>query len=110
MNARSNLPLLDVQSLADARGLAIDAAGIKSLRYPIALLSGGRSISTVATFSMSVALDAQARGTHMSRFVELLEAQDLPLDASRFQQMFQDMLRRLDAASGSLCMRFPFFV
>ena len=110
MNARSNLPLLDIQSLADARGLAIDAAGIKALRYPIALVSGGRPVSTVATFSMSVALGAHARGTHMSRFVELLEAQDLPLDAARFRHMFRDMLARLEAGAGNLSMRFPFFV
>jgi GTP cyclohydrolase IB len=110
MNARSKHPLADIQAQVDSRGLAIDAAGIRALRYPVTLAAAGAPVSTVATFSMSVALEPGTRGTHMSRFIELLEAQDRPLDVRGFMRMFARMLDRLGATSGNLAMRFPYFV
>src|SRR5688572_6892353 len=111
MNAALRLPLLpDIQSRADDRALAIEAVGIRRLRHPVTIRAGGIGQATIATFSMSVALPAPARGTHMSRFVELLEARTALLDTAGFRSLVSEMLSRLGAASGTIEMRFPLFL
>ncbi|MES2935906.1 MAG: GTP cyclohydrolase FolE2 [Pseudomonadota bacterium] len=110
MNAPERLMLPDVQAQEDLRNLRIDNVGIKGVRYPIAIRSAAMVWHTSATFSMSVGLSAAAKGTHMSRFIELLEAQPDALDHAGFMRMAADMLTRLDAHSGTIEMRFPYFV
>ena len=109
MNAPEKVPF-DVQSSADARGLRIDAVGIKGLRYPVTVWVDGEPQPTVATFTMTVALAAAQRGTHMSRFVELLEAQAGAWNAARLRTLTVDMLERLGATSGAIELRFPLFL
>ena len=72
--------------------------------------SGKRLMPTIATLSMTVSLPAVTKGTHMSRFIELLEAQTKVLDQKGFKAIVLDMLQRLDARSGTVEMRFPYFV
>ncbi len=111
MNAAIRLPLLpDIQARADDRALAIDAVGIRRLRHPVTVRAGGSGQATIATFSMSVALPAPARGTHMSRFLELLAAHEGALDPQGFRALVLEMLRRLGAAGGTIEMRFPLFL
>jgi GTP cyclohydrolase FolE2 len=111
MNAPEKLALLpDIQSQADNRDLRIDAVGIKNLRYPITIQVGGRLLPTIATILMTVGLPAATRGTHMSRFIELLEAQTEALNQAGFKMILFDILKRLGARSGSIEMRFPYFV
>ena len=112
MNAPERIALDDVQSRADSRNLAIDAVGVKGLRYPLAIESrwGAEPVPTIGTFSMTVALPPSRKGTHMSRFVELLEAQAQPLTVPRFRRLVARMLERLDASSGQIELRFPYFV
>lgn len=111
MNTREKTSLLpDIQSRPDTRGLPIQAVGIKGLRYPVTVRSDGRDQGTVAGFSMTVGLDPSVKGTHMSRFVELLEARAATLDQDGFRAMLFEMLERLGAASGSIAMRFPYFI
>ena len=111
MNAPDRAAILpDVQSRADRRELRIDAVGIKSVRSPITIRDGLRLVPTVATFSMTVGLPAVTKGTHMSRFIELLEVQTSALDARGFKSLLLDMLARLDARSGMIEMRFPYFI
>jgi GTP cyclohydrolase I len=111
MNTRDqNFHLPDIQSRPDQRELRIDAVGIKGMRYPVTIRSGANEQAIVATFSMTVGLEAQVKGTHMSRFVELLEAYRRPLDQAGFQAMLEEMLERLDARSGAIEMCFPYFV
>ncbi len=102
--------LPDVQSRADSRDLRIDAVGIKSVRSPITIRSGERLLPTIVTFSMTVGLPAVSRGTHMSRFIELLELKTRALDQQGFRSLVLDMLERLDARSGTIEMRFPYFI
>lgn len=102
--------LPDIQSRADDRGLAIDQVGIKSLRYPITLNTPSGPLSTVATFSMTVGLPASAKGTHMSRFVDVLESFSDALDAAGFEALVRTMIERLGAESGAIRMAFPCFV
>jgi len=111
MNAVIKVATLpDVQSRADDRALAIDAVGIRHLRSPVTIRAGRRNIPTVASFTMAVALPATAKGTHMSRFVELLEAQTDALDPQGFRTVVLAMLQRLGASSGEIEMSFPLFL
>jgi GTP cyclohydrolase I len=110
MNAPVRVGLADVQSQVDSRDITIDAVGIKELRYPITILSGGWKVLTIAYLSMAVRLPASVKGTHMSRFIELLEMQEAALDQRAFRAMVKDMLERLDARAGAIEMRFPYFV
>jgi len=109
VNAPQRIGLPDIQGLIDGRNIAIDEVGIKGVRYPVKVLANGEPVATVATFSLTVALPASAKGTHMSRFVELLEAHARPLDEAGFRAMVLDMLERLDARAGVVEMRFPYF-
>ena len=109
MNAPECLPLPDIQSQVDPRNLAIDGAGVKGVRYPFTLKVGAVRIPTIGKWTMTVALPAHVKGTHMSRFIELLDAGIL-LDAESFRALGVQMLGRLGAASGRLEVCFPYFV
>ena len=111
MNAPDRFLLPDVQGSADQRQLAIHKVGVKGLRYPLALLDADGSVQhTVAQVTMSVGLPPEVKGTHMSRFVEILEQRRAPLTVDRLLRMFEDMLLRLDASSGEIELAFPYFI
>ena len=111
MNALERIALLpDIQSQVDNRHLRIDAVGINGVRYPMTIQSGQSVLPTIATLSMTVGLPAVTKGTHMSRFIELLEAKTEALDQKGFKAILLDMLQRLEARSGAIDMRFPYFV
>lgn len=107
MNARV---LPDIQGQTDHRHLAIQRVGIKNLRYPIRIQTAHHTQATIAQFNLSVGLDASLKGTHMSRFIELLEAQTAPIDVHRFTQLMQQMLIKLQANTGTIDMSFPYFI
>jgi GTP cyclohydrolase I len=110
MNAPERIAFLpDIQSLEDSRNLPIDAVGIKGVRYPITIRSANQLLPTVAILSLTVGLFAAAKGTHMSRFVELLEESLEAMDQMRFKVLVVNMLERLDARSGTIEMHFPYF-
>jgi GTP cyclohydrolase IB len=109
VNAPEKIRLPDVQAQADTRELPIEAVGVKGLRYPVTVASGATRVPTVAQFAMTVALPASVKGTHMSRFVELLEAQAAPLDLAGFAGLARAMLARLGAQAGAVEMAFPWF-
>jgi GTP cyclohydrolase FolE2 len=110
MNAPERISLPDIQCQIDHRSIHIDAVGIKDLRYPTTIWTGGGPVPTIATFSMAVGLSAATKGAHMSRFIELLEMQSEPLDQTRFRTMVNQMVERLDVRSGKIEMRFPYFM
>jgi GTP cyclohydrolase I len=110
MNAPEKMPLPDVQSSADARNLAIQSVGIKGLRHPVQVAAADGPQPTVADIDMFVALPATQKGTHMSRFVELLQAWDEPLSVTACARLLQAMLEKLEAAEGRIAVSFPFFV
>ena len=100
----------DTQSLPDARHLPIQRVGIKALRYPMQIVtSGGDVQGTVATFAMYVGLPEQVKGTHMSRFIQLLEEVRVPINSQSFLALEKRMRERLDAATSYLEMSFPYF-
>jgi MptA/FolE2 family GTP cyclohydrolase len=111
MNAPEKIGFLpDIQSERDERDVPIDAVGIKGVRYPMTIQDRERAVPTIATLSMTVGLSAISKGTHMSRFIELLEAQSAAIDQKGFKAIVREMLQRLDAQSGTIEMHFPFFL
>ena len=111
MNAPEKLFLPDIQATPDTRRLAIDEVGVKGIRHPLTVrTASGASLSTVATIDMYVGLPEHVKGTHMSRFLEVLQAQHEPLGFATFRALVATMCERLDATSGSVEMRFPYFI
>jgi GTP cyclohydrolase I len=104
------LRIPDTQSARDERHLAIQRVGVKDLRYPLQLQVAGAVQSTAALWSLDVALPAEQKGTHMSRFVAWLEALDVPLDAHSLRQRHAVMLDRLGAQEGRIEAAFSFFL
>src|SRR5579884_3057748 len=88
----------DVQAQRDGRGVTVDQVGIRGLRYPILLHTSGGAQASVAEWELTVELQADRRGTHMSRFVETLdEWSQVPMSGRRMLDMLSDLRQRLDA-------------
>ncbi len=103
--------IADVQGSPDGRNIAIDQVGIKGLRHPLSISQrDGRSQPTVAIVSMYVALPHHVKGTHMSRFIDILSEESDALSLSTFKQLLIDMCKRLEAERGNIEIRFPFFI
>ena len=95
----------------DSRKLAIDKVGIKAIRHPVRIKeSGGGVQHTIATFNMYVGLPHHFKGTHMSRFVEILNAHEREITVETFQAMLREMVEKLEAGIGHIEMSFPYFV
>ena len=105
-----NAAIADVQSSLDTRNLPINQVGIKDLRFPARVRekSGGAQ-HTAARYTMTVSLPAEQKGTHMSRFVALLEERDFVLDYASLHDLCREMLARLNAEAGEIRVAFPFF-
>ena len=103
--------LTDIQNQPDSRNLDIDRVGVKELKYPIRIRDKEHAEqSTVATFSMAVDLPREYKGTHMSRFVEVLNSHGPVLDVHSITQLPAEMLERLDAQQAHIELRFPYFM
>jgi GTP cyclohydrolase I len=101
----------DVQNIADKRHIAIDKVGIKDIRHPIKVSDRTTGEQhTIANFNMYVNLPHQFKGTHMSRFVEILNQHEREITVQSFREMLGEMTERLDAQSGYIEMNFPYFV
>ena len=100
----------DVQGRADTRRLPINRVGIKDIRHPVRVKdrSAGEQ-HTIATFNMYVSLPHNFKGTHMSRFVEILHG-EREISVESFRSMLEKMTTRLEADTGHIEMSFPFFV
>jgi GTP cyclohydrolase I len=107
------LHIPDTQSARDERHLAIQRVGIKDVRYPLQLRVAGALQSTAALWDLDVALPAEKKGTHMSRFVAWLNeltALGQPLDAALLRERLAAMLETLGASDGRIEARFAFFL
>ena len=104
------LHIPDTQSERDERHLAIQRVGVKDVRYPLRLRVAGAEQQTAALWSLDVALPAEKKGTHMSRFVAWLDALDAPLDATVLRDKLGAMLTLLGASEGRIESRFSFFL
>ncbi|HWQ37510.1 MAG TPA: GTP cyclohydrolase FolE2 [Burkholderiales bacterium] len=101
----------DVQRSADNRRLAIDKVGIKAIRHPVKVAEKTGGVQhTIANFNMYVGLPHKFKGTHMSRFVEILNAHEREISVESFESMLREMVNRLEAESGHIEMVFPYFI
>jgi GTP cyclohydrolase I len=101
----------DIQSQRDYRKIPIDEVGIKNLRYPITVRDRRDGFQhTVATINMYVDLPHDYKGTHMSRFVELLHLLQPEVSLKKFSAILEEMKTHLNAASAHLEMTFPYFI
>jgi len=103
--------IADVQSSRDTRQIAINKVGIKDIRHPVKIKdrTGGEQ-HTVATFNMYVNLPHNFKGTHMSRFVEILNSYEKEIGVESFNGMLHVMADRLEAEAGHIEMNFPYFI
>ena len=101
----------DVQAREDTRRIAINKVGIKDIRHPVIVKdrSDGEQ-HTIANFNMYVNLPHNFKGTHMSRFVEILNQHEREISVESFKVMMAEMTERLEAESGHIEMNFPYFV
>jgi len=101
----------DIQSQPDFRKIPIDKVGIKNLRYPITVRDRRDGFQhTIATINMFVDLPHENKGTHMSRFVELLHLLHPDVSLEKFSVILENMKKHLNAASAHLEMTFPYFI
>jgi GTP cyclohydrolase I len=116
MKSRDLYNIPDVQSDPDSRKLAIDKVGIKAIRHPVRITERGstercpRLQHTIAVFNMYVGLPHHFKGTHMSRFVEILEAHEREITVETFRIMLREMVEKLEAEEGHIEMSFPYFI
>jgi len=101
----------DIMISQDTRHIPIDSVGIKGIRHPVVVSDrAGREQHTVAMFNMYVGLPHNFKGTHMSRFVEILNIHEYEITVESFKKMIVEMSEFLNAESGQIEMNFPYFV
>lgn len=111
MNISKSAPIADVQNLADLRRIAINRVGIKGIRHPVKVRDKSIGVQhTIATFNMYVHLPHNFKGTHMSRFVEILNRHEREISVESYESILREMVERLEAESGYIEMTFPYFV
>ncbi|WDP88938.1 MAG: GTP cyclohydrolase I FolE2 [Desulfobacter sp.] len=103
--------MIDIQNQPDFRNIPIDKVGIKGLKYPVTVRDKNQgSQSTVAEISMYVDLPHQCKGTHMSRFVELLHVFRSQISLESLTSILEDMKTTLGAKSSHIEISFPYFI
>jgi GTP cyclohydrolase IB len=103
--------LKDVQSQPDQRNIPIDRVGIKNLRFPITVLDrANKTQRTIAAINMYVNLPHRFRGTHMSRFVEILNENDREIHIDTIGEILKSMKSRLSAEQAHMEVTFPYFI
>ena len=109
INKNSSIP--DIQGLADTRNLPINKVGIKDIVHPMIIKQrSGNKQSTIANFNMFVNLPHDFKGTHMSRFVQILNQHEEQITVDSFKEMIIEMRDLLEAESGHIEMSFPYFI
>ncbi len=104
-------PLHDMQSRRDHRELPIDKVGVRGLRFPIQVRDKAHSVqNTVATIGMFVDLPKEFKGTHMSRFIEVLNAHGNVIHVENIGDILRAMQKKLHAATSHLEIEFPYFM
>lgn len=110
-NSGRSSGLSDIQKTRDTRRIAIDKVGVKDISYPIVVMDKNRKFQhTVARINMFVDLPHHFKGTHMSRFIELLNAYREEIGIDKLEAMLADMKKKLGAETAHLEMEFPYFV
>jgi GTP cyclohydrolase I len=103
--------MIDIQNLKDERNIDIQRVGVKGLKYPIVVLDRARGTQPVnATINMYVNLLRRFKGTHMSRFVEVLNEIREQVNIRTFQSILEKIREKLHAESAHIEIEFPYFI
>ena len=103
--------MIDVQNQKDDRNISIDRVGIKNINYPITLRDKSREIQhTIASVNLYVDLPRQFKGTHMSRFVEVLTRHHSEIDIRNISDILDEIKNKLKAKTAHLELSFPYFI
>ena len=105
-----NTLLPDTQNTKDIRNIVINQVGIKDILHPIKFVNrDNESHPTVANFTMTVRLPENVKGTHMSRFIEILNDGECSFGIDTFMNLVQTVADRLDSSDSQIVVDFPFF-
>ncbi|MEI6701974.1 MAG: GTP cyclohydrolase FolE2 [Deltaproteobacteria bacterium] len=109
---KKNSPLIpDVQKRPDTRRIPIAKVGVKDITYPVVVMDKNRTLQhTVARVNMYVDLPHHFKGTHMSRFVEILNKYREQIALDKLETILEEMKSKLGAASAHLEIQFPYFI
>ena len=111
METPAPAPLTDTQNEPDDRQIAIDRVGVRALRYPMQIRDKARDVQhTIATAALTVDLPHHFKGTHMSRFVEVLNEYGPELHVDNIRTILRELTARLDSESAHVDFEFPFFL
>ena len=101
----------DIQSQKDHRKIEINKVGVKNIRYPVTVLDKAKGVQhTVASVNMYVDLPHQFKGTHMSRFVEILNRYKGDISLENISKILSEMKKKLKAKTAHLEVEFPYFI
>ena len=104
-------PLSDMQKSRDTRRIPIDKVGVKDISYPIVVMDKNRKFQhTVARVNLYVDLPHHFKGTHMSRFIEILNQYREEIALDRMEEILGEMKKKLGASSAHLEIDFPYFI
>ena len=110
-SAARTSPLYDKQSERDHRELRIDKVGVRGLRFPVQVRDKAHAVqNTVATIGLFVDLPKEFKGTHMSRFVEVLNAHGNVIHVENIRDILVQLQQKLHAATSHVEMEFPYFM
>lgn len=111
LDSNSAETIADVQASPDLRQLPVQMVGIKDIRHPVRVKDRSQGEQhTIAQFNMYVELPHDFKGTHMSRFVEILNNYEPEISVQSFKKMLKEMATRLEADTGHIEMTFPYFI
>ncbi|MBN1382883.1 MAG: GTP cyclohydrolase I FolE2 [Deltaproteobacteria bacterium] len=103
--------MIDIQNLEDIRNIDIKKVGVKGIKYPIIVLDRANGVQNVnATINMYVNLPHRFKGTHMSRFVEILNAHRGKINMKTFLTILDEVREKLHAESAHMEIEFPYFI
>ena len=111
LDSESAETIADVQASPDLRQLPVQKVGIKDIRHPVRVKDRSQGEQhTIAQFNMYVELPHNFKGTHMSRFIEILNNYEPEISVQSFKKMLKEMATRLEADTGHIEMTFPYFI
>ncbi|NJD91059.1 MAG: GTP cyclohydrolase I FolE2 [Geobacter sp.] len=101
----------DIQKSGDSRNIAIDKVGVKDISYPIVVMDKQKKFQhTIARINMYVDLPHHFKGTHMSRFIEILNSYREEIALDKLETILLEMKKKLGASVAHLKMEFPYFI
>ena len=111
MSTPESPTLVDVQASEDTRRVPIDKVGVKHIRFPIQVRDRNKTAQhTVGSIDMSVDLPHHFKGTHMSRFMEILNAHAGQISVEELPRILDTMRSRLNAETAHFFVSFPYFL